>query len=82
MSHNPKGPSDDPTSDDITPEPDTEKLVENINEGTDMEDVAENMSEGADTIDDSKEELREDLKADSLGGATQVEVKEDEQASG
>ena len=51
------------------------KLVENINDQPD--DVTTPQGEtpelGVDNIDDDDEELREALKADALGGATQVD---------
>jgi hypothetical protein len=51
-----------------------EKLVENINE--DPDDIyvpkGETKEQGVDNIDDGKDDLREDLKGDSLGGTSQV----------
>jgi hypothetical protein len=67
-------------------------LVENINAqaaqaaaAADAEAASqtERPVEGADNISDHKEDLREDLKADSLGGATQTpDPDEDANASG
>jgi hypothetical protein len=63
-------------------------LVENINakaaaEDTPKDEEGERPVEGADNISDHKEDLREDLKGDSLGGTTQApEPDEDTNASG
>jgi hypothetical protein len=62
-------------------------LVENINakaKATDAEAQGdERPIEGADNISDHKEDLREDLKGDSLGGTTQApDPDEDASASG
>lgn len=60
------------------------KLVENINDQPD--DVTTPQGEtpelGVDNIDDDDEELREALKADALGGATQVDDDSPKQTAG
>jgi hypothetical protein len=67
-----------------TPATNDDKLVENINE--DPEDVyvpkGDTDEQGVDNIDDDKEELREALKGDSLGGTTQVDGEPAKQTGG
>ena len=64
---------------------DGKPLVENINvkAGETQTPKSDEPDEGTDNIGDDKEELREDLKGDSLGGTTQIpDPDEDTSASG